>query len=76
MTETTVGQRTLQEGFHRQPDSCWLVNTQEHQKREEAWVNMWINTGMSTQLCESIDFKKFATLLEPKFKTPVHVCLL
>lgn len=70
MTQTTAVQRTLQESFHRRPDSCWLVNTQEHHKREEALVNMFIDTGMSTRLCESIAFKKFANVLEPKFKTP------
>lgn len=70
MTETTAGQRTLQECFHRRPDSCWLVNTQEHHKREEALVNLFIDIGMCTRLCEPIAFKKFANVLEPKFKTP------
>ena len=33
-------------------------------------VNMFIETWMSTRLCDSIAFKKFSTSLEPKFKTP------
>uniref|UniRef100_A0A3P9J2Q6 DUF659 domain-containing protein n=1 Tax=Oryzias latipes TaxID=8090 RepID=A0A3P9J2Q6_ORYLA len=56
--------------FDRRPNSCWLVNTHEHQKREDALVNVFIETGMSTRLCESNAFKKFCTSLEPKFKTP------
>lgn len=68
--ETTVGQKTLQQCFNRRPDSCWAVNTQEHHKREEALVHMFIETGMSTRLCELIALKKFSTSLEPKFKTP------
>ncbi|KAL3972490.1 A-kinase anchor protein 18 [Sarotherodon galilaeus] len=56
--------------FQRRPDGCWLVNSQEHHKREEALVNMFIETGISTLLCESIAFKKFSNSLEPKFQTP------
>jgi len=56
--------------FHRRPNSCWSVNTQEHHKREDALVNMFIETGMSSRLCDSIAFKKFRASLEPKFKTP------
>ncbi len=56
--------------FHQRPNSCWLVNTQEHHKWEDALVNMFIVTGMMTRLCDSIAFKGFCTLPEPKFKSP------
>ena len=44
--------------------------------RQRKLIFVLILGCLATQLCESIDFKKFATLLEPKFKTPVHVGLL
>lgn len=67
---STGKETTIMDCFHRRPNSCWLVNTQEHHKREDALVNMFIDTGMSTRLCDSIAFKRFSTLLEPKFKSP------
>ena len=42
MMETTIGQRTLPQCFHRRTDGCWLVNSQKHHKQEEALVNMLI----------------------------------
>ncbi|XP_049322708.1 uncharacterized protein LOC125782495 [Astyanax mexicanus] len=60
---------TIMDCFQRR-QSCWLVNTQEHCKREDALVNMFIETGMSTRLCDLIAFKKFTVSLEPKFKSP------
>ena len=41
---TTVSQKTRMQCFHRRPDSCWLVNTQEHHKREDALVNMHLTS--------------------------------
>ncbi|CAI5697249.1 uncharacterized protein LOC109195782 [Oreochromis niloticus] len=70
MHAETTPQKTLMQCFQRRPDGCWLVNSQEHHKREEALVNMFIETGISTQLCESIAFKNFSNSLEPKFRTP------
>lgn len=67
---STGKETTIMDCFHRRPNSCWLVNTQEHRKREDALVNMFIETGMSTRLCDSTAFKGFCTLLEPKFKSP------
>ncbi|CAI5682892.1 unnamed protein product [Oreochromis niloticus] len=70
MHAETTPQKTLMQCFQRRPDGCWLVNSQEHHKREEALVNMFIETGISTQLSESIAFKNFSNSLEPKFRTP------
>ena len=43
--EITVGQKTLKQCFHRRHNSCWSVNTQQHHKREEALVHMFIILG-------------------------------
>lgn len=48
----------------------WSVNSQEHSKREEALVNLFVHTGMSTRLCETPAFKEYSCALEPKFRVP------
>ncbi|XP_035798322.2 E3 SUMO-protein ligase ZBED1-like isoform X2 [Amphiprion ocellaris] len=70
MQPETTSQKTLVQCFQRRPDSCWSVNSQEHHKREEALVNLFTETGMSTRLCEQPSFRKFSSLLKPTFKTP------
>ncbi|XP_074539426.1 uncharacterized protein LOC141800652 isoform X1 [Halichoeres trimaculatus] len=62
MMETTTGQTTL------------MQSLQEHDKWEEAMVNMFIETGMSTYLSESIAFKtpgaaRINCLIEAKMDT-------
>lgn len=52
---------TIMDCFHRRPNSCWLVNLQEHHNRKDALVNMFTETGMSTRLCDPIAFKEFCT---------------
>lgn len=44
--------------------------SQERHKREDLLVNMFIDTAMSPQLCDSPAFRGFTVSLEPKFKTP------
>lgn len=66
----TVKEETINDSFHQRANNYWLMNTREHQKREDALVNMLIETGMSTRLCDSMAFKKFILSLEPKFKSP------
>lgn len=65
----TGKEATIMDSFHRRP-SCWLVNTQEHHKRDDTLINMFIETGLSTRLCDSVAFKKFCISLEPKFNSP------
>ncbi len=42
----TGEETTVMDCFHRRPNSCWLVNTPEHHKREDALVNMFIEQSM------------------------------
>lgn len=56
---TRKAESLIMDRFHHWPNSCWLVNTQEHHKWENALVNMFIETGISTRLCDSIAFKTF-----------------
>ncbi|KAL2085084.1 hypothetical protein ACEWY4_018404 [Coilia grayii] len=68
---TSIHETTIIDCFQGQTDrSWWSVNTQEHHKRENALVHMFIQTGMSTRLCDSIAFRKFSAALEPKFRSP------
>ena len=51
MTETTVGQRTLQQCFHRRTDSCCLVNTQEpHRNRRNQWEEALVKIKLENPL--------------------------
>ncbi|KAL3973628.1 Rho guanine nucleotide exchange factor 3/8 [Sarotherodon galilaeus] len=54
MHAETTPQKTLMQCFQQRPNGCWLVNSQEHHKREEALVNMFIETGISTQLSRKL----------------------
>lgn len=51
-------------------DSTWCATTQEHHKREQAMVEMFIDTGLSTRLCANSSFKEFCRMLEHRFKAP------
>lgn len=51
-------------------ESTWCATTQEHHKREQVKVQMFIDTGLSTTLCDNTSFKQFCQLIEHRFKTP------
>ena len=68
-TPQAVKPKTITECFNR-PNSYWLVNSTEHSKREEALVDIFIETGATTQLCNARSFQRYSSVMEPRFKTP------
>lgn len=48
----------------------WPAHSHEYKKRENALVRLFIETGMSTRLCEMPSFRVYIEALDSKCKTP------
>lgn len=67
-SQTQLQQQTLTLCF--QKSEVWPTNSNEHKKRENALVDLFVETGMSTRLCDSVAFKSFNAALDRRFITP------